>query len=124
MESIALLTNILRKTVVAHPNIKPSRAQLNTIFRQYQDQRIPRMKKIMEFSNMITRVQAWDGPLMKFVAIGVLPYQKGTKLGEDIGAIISVSVKLDFAPIVSPAGRIPWDGDGNDNGAVNPTRHG
>lgn len=120
MESIALLTNLLRATVTASPKVKPSRATLNAMFKQYQDRRIPRMHKVMEFSNMITRIQAWDGRLMKLVATCVLPYQHGKKLGEQIGEIINGGEKLNFVPIKRRPGRINWDDDvdGNEQSGV------
>lgn len=112
MESIALLSSLLHRELTAHPKVNPSRSTLIKLFQQYQDQRIPRMKKILEFSNLITRVQAWDGWLMKAVAIWVLPYQKDSKLGEDIGEIIKGGEKLDFVPIKSRIGKIRWDDEG------------
>lgn len=127
MESIALLTNLVRRAVKAHPNVRPSRAELREVFQQYQDRRVGRMKKIMEFSGLITRVQAWDGFLMKFAAKVILPYQNKTQLGKDIGDIIKDAEKLDFVPLKSRGGRIPWkneDGGITKQGTASPAQEG
>ncbi|KAJ1337160.1 FAD dependent monooxygenase [Microdochium nivale] len=109
MESMALLTNLLHRTLSAHPNsAKPTRATLTKVFQEYQDRRIPRMRKIVEFSNLITRVQAWDGFAMKATALYVLPYQSRTALGQQIGEVICDAEKLDFVPIKPRPGRIAW----------------
>lgn len=109
MESMALLTNLLRRTLAAHlGGTKPSRAALTKLFQEYQDRRIPRMRKIVEFSNLITRVQAWDGLAMKATALYVLPFQSRAALGKQIGAVICEGEKLDFVPVAPRPGRIPW----------------
>ena len=53
----------------------------------------------MKFANTITRVQAWDGFWMKFMALWVVPYQSEESLGLDLADIIKDGVKLDFVPI-------------------------
>lgn len=110
MESVVSLVNKLNRVLKTHPSVKPTRAQLNTIFHTYQEERIPRMHKIMNFSRLITRVQAWDGILMKSVALYVLPWQNERKLGEQIGELIKGAPKFDFIPMSQyNKRRIRWD---------------
>lgn len=99
MESIALLTNLLNREIQAHPEAKPSKDTLNSLFQEYQEKQIPRTRKIMKFANLITRVQAWDGFWMKLMALWVVPFQSEKKLGQDLADIIKGGVKLDFVPI-------------------------
>ena len=79
MESIAALTNLLYREVKSHPEGKPNEETLDAIFQEYEERQIPRTQKIMNFTNVITRVQAWDGFWMKLM-----------KLGRDLGDIIRV----------------------------------
>ena len=110
MESVVSLVNKLNRVLKTHPSVKPSRAQLNAIFHAYQEERIPRMRKIMDFSRVITRVQAWDGTLMKCIALYVLPWQNERKLGEQIGELIKGAPKFDFIPMSQyNKRRIRWD---------------
>lgn len=110
MESVASLVNLINKAVKSHSEGKPSKAVLSAIFQEYQEQRIPRTRKIMKFANMITRVQAWDGIWMKFRALWVLPYQSEQKLAQDLADIIKGGVKLDFVPIEEYRNRkTRWD---------------
>ena len=115
MESIALLASLLQANLSSNPSLKPTRATLQSIFKTYQDRRIPRMKQILEFSNLITRVQAWDGIGMKFAANWVLPYQKGTQLGLEIGGIIKGAEKVGFIEVPRRNGRIPFDDEVEDD---------
>ena len=88
MESIALLTNLLNREIQAHPDVKPSKDTLGALFNEYQEQQIPRTRKIMKFANSITRMQAWDGVWMKLMALWVVPFQSEKRLGEDLAGII------------------------------------
>ncbi len=99
MERMAALANLLYREVKSHPEGKPNKETLNVIFQEYQERQIPRTQKIMEFANLITRVQAWDGFWMKLMALWVVPFQSDKKLGRDLGNIIKGGVKLDFVPM-------------------------
>ncbi|TAQ89191.1 hypothetical protein B7494_g2482 [Chlorociboria aeruginascens] len=109
IESISVLTNLLRALIAPHPNVRPSRAALNDVFQKYQEIRIPRMHQISQYSNLITRVQAWDGYLMKFIALYVLPYQPADKVSKDMAKIMKAAPKLDFIPIRYGPKKIRWD---------------
>ena len=99
MESMAALTNLLNREVKSHPESKPDKETLEAIFQEYQERQVPRKQKIMKFTNLITRVQAWDGFWMKLMALWVVPFQSDKKLGQHLEDIIKGGVKLDFVPI-------------------------
>ena len=99
MESVVVLTNLLHRTLASTSHSKPSSDALTQAFQAYQDQRLPRMRHIMEFSRLITRTQAWDNWFLKIVSIWVLPYLPQRKLANDLGEIIRKAPMLDFVPL-------------------------
>lgn len=117
MESVTVLVNLLNRAVKAHSGRRPSKAALDIIFREYQQRCVMRMHKIMGFSSVITRVQAWDGLRMKTVALYVLPYQRDRKMSNDIGEIIKHAPKLDFVPTAHyKPRRIEWEDEKRSTG--------
>ena len=107
---MAALTNLLNREVKSHPEGKPSKETLDAIFQEYQERQIPRTQKIKKSANLITRVQAWDGFWMKFMALWVVPFQSDKRLGRDLGDIIKGGVQLDFVPIQeSKEKNVLWD---------------
>ena len=113
MESVVVLCNHLRQMMVNQNGAKPSLATLNKTFAAYQTERLARVKHIMEYSSLITNVQAWRTPLYKFVANWVLPLQPDRAVADQLGEIIRGAPKLDFVDVADFAsGRLPWK-DGN-----------
>ena len=111
MESIVVLCNHLARTVGTHRGGRVSRATLGQVFRQYQGDREGRMREIMELSSLITRVQAWDGMVPKFLACWVLPFQADHKLTDQLGELIRRAPKLDYVGDAREltVGRLPWE---------------
>ncbi|CAL8575779.1 hypothetical protein XPA_001683 [Xanthoria parietina] len=99
MESVVVLTNLLHSILTSHSPSKPSHDALTKVFQSYQDQRLPRMRQIMEFSRLISRTQAWDNWILKMLSIWVLPYLPQRKLANDLGEIIRKAPMLDFVPL-------------------------
>lgn len=58
MESIVVLCNHLQQMMVDQSGAKPSLATLNKAFAAYQTERQARMMHIMDYSSLITNVQA------------------------------------------------------------------
>ncbi|KAL9127723.1 MAG: hypothetical protein Q9217_003453 [Psora testacea] len=109
MESVVVLCNHIRQMMVNQCGAKPSLATLNKTFAAYQAERQPRMKQIMDFSSLITDVQAWRTPLYKFVATWVLPLQPDRAVADQIGEIVRDAPKLDFVDVGDFAkGRLTW----------------
>ncbi|KAJ8096591.1 hypothetical protein POJ06DRAFT_286786 [Lipomyces tetrasporus] len=75
---------------------RPSLATLNQVFTAYQTERHGRMKHIMNFSRLITDVQAWCSPFHQFLATWVLPLQPDRALANQFGEMIRGVPKLAF----------------------------
>ena len=71
------------------------------------------MHTIMDFSSLITRLQAWDSVLLRFVASWVIPYQSDRKIADQLGEIIRAAPKLEY--VGSGGGtkgeRLAWTGE-------------
>ncbi|KGO77075.1 Monooxygenase, FAD-binding [Penicillium italicum] len=111
METVVVLCNHLRRTVVAHGGGKVSRATLGKTFAKYQTEREQRMRKIMQISSLITRIQAWDSIGLKLLATWVLPYQSDHKLSDQMAELMKVAPKLDYVDVDGgfARGRVSWD---------------
>ncbi|PKX89962.1 FAD-dependent oxidoreductase [Aspergillus novofumigatus IBT 16806] len=99
----------------SHHGGRVSRATLRRVFDQYQRDREARMHEIMELSSLITRVQAWDGILPKFLACWVLPFQADHKLTDQLGELIRKAPKLDYVKVDQEfgRGRLAWEDEKN-----------
>jgi hypothetical protein len=98
MESTVVLCNLIRNMLEEQRGNKPSRARIQKVFDDYQKERIPRVQKIMELSSFITKLQAWDTPLMKFVATWIMPYQSDRAIADQLGDVIKTAPKLNWIP--------------------------
>ncbi|KAA8648641.1 uncharacterized protein ATNIH1004_004526 [Aspergillus tanneri] len=109
-ESVAVLCNHLRRTVLAHQGGKVSQAALRKVFETYQAEREERMYEILKLSSLITRVQALDGLAMKLLATWVLPFQVDHKLTDQMGELISAAPKLGYVDVSRgfALGKLPW----------------
>ena len=68
------------------------------------------MKEIMDFSSLLTKLQAWDSVLLRFLATWVIPYQPDRRVADQLGDLIRKAPKLDFAD-VGPGfarGKLAW----------------
>ncbi|TAQ86977.1 hypothetical protein B7494_g4680 [Chlorociboria aeruginascens] len=109
MESVAVLANLLNKAIKSHPRGKPGKTEIEAIFAQYQAERLPRVKKIIEFSGLVTKIQAWDSILLK-VASRILPFMPERTLANETGKIIKAAPKLDYITLpVRPKGKVGYD---------------
>lgn len=114
MESVVVLCNQLRQMMVNQSGAKPSLATLNKAFATYQKQRQERVKHIMDYSGLITNVQAWRKPMYKLLANWLLPLQPDRAVADQLGKLIRNAPKLDFVDVTSfPSGRLPWADDEN-----------
>ena len=99
MESIVVLCNHLHRTLALHGG-RPSKATIHTMFSAYQKEREPRMKEIMDFSSLLTKLQAWDNVWLRFLATWVIPYQPDRRIADQLGdSIIRKAPKLCFVDV-------------------------
>ena len=109
MESVVVLCNHLRQMMVHQCGVRPSMATLNKAFAAYQKECKPRMKHVMQYSSLITNVQAWRTPLYKFLGTWVLPLQPDRAVADQLGEIVRGAPKLDFVDVRDfPSGRLSW----------------
>lgn len=120
MESIIVLTNHLHWCLVHHAGACPSRHTLATLFAAYQYERAPRMAKILDFSALLTRLQAWDGVLMRVLTTWVLPYQRDRSIADQLGEIIRTAPRLEFVGVGKDfeRGRMEWADEEGERGKV------
>lgn len=119
IESVAVLVNQLRSLMHFQQGERPSRHQLGRAFAAYQKARVDRVRAIMEYSQLITRLQAWDNPLFKFAATWVVPYLVPDRLvADDLSQkFIATAPKLDFVPVDKEfaRGKLEWADEKADN---------
>jgi hypothetical protein len=110
MESIVVLCNHLQRTLATHCGARPSRATLRAVFTAYQKERQPRMKEILEFSSLLTRLQAWDSIPLRFLATWIVPYQPDRRIADQLGDLIKRAPKLEYVKVGDDfkTGTVPW----------------
>ncbi|KAH0433751.1 hypothetical protein CcaCcLH18_05738 [Colletotrichum camelliae] len=117
MESVAVLCNQLHAMLEQQQGAKPSRATVSQVFSKYQAERHARMKEITSFSGLVTRMQAWDGWLMKFVYRWIMPLLPGSFLINSMAPLIKAAPKLDYVSLKDfPVGEVPWTHDDDSKG--------
>jgi hypothetical protein len=111
MESIVVLCNHLQRTLANHSGARPSRASLKAVFSAYQKERESRMKEILDFSSLITRLQAWDSFTLRFFATWIVPYQPDRRIADQLGDIIKRAPKLEYVDVGNDfkTGTVPWE---------------
>ncbi|KAI1387733.1 uncharacterized protein F4822DRAFT_430479 [Hypoxylon trugodes] len=108
IESVAVLTNHLRKMLVDNNWTKPSKSALEKALAGYQAERLERMRHIFSFSSNLS--QGWSTPWYKFLALWVLPMLPDRSLVGEMSAIISSAPTLNFVEAGRfPSGRVPWN---------------
>ncbi|KAK2749197.1 putative secondary metabolism biosynthetic enzyme [Myotisia sp. PD_48] len=117
LESVASLCNEINRVVKSHPKGTPTRAELNAGFQKYQRTRTPRVKKIFDLAAMMTRLQAWDGWLLKFVMRYIVPLVGDNRVADQFAKVIKGAVKLDYVPLGNvPRGSVKWEDNSGNRG--------
>ncbi|KAK2039662.1 FAD/NAD(P)-binding domain-containing protein [Colletotrichum somersetense] len=112
MESVAVLCNHLHKMLERQQGAKPSRATLDDVFSSYQAERHARVKNIAAFSGLGTRLQAWDGWLMKLLYRWIVPLLPAALFIRTLSDIVREAPKIDYVPVKGfPSGAVPWKHD-------------
>ncbi|KAL9595420.1 MAG: hypothetical protein Q9219_006463, partial [cf. Caloplaca sp. 3 TL-2023] len=100
IESVTALTNELHHLIETTPHGKPTAEAIANSFQRYQDRRVRRVRKIYSVSSFITRLQAYDGILMSYIAQWVVPYLIGDeRIADQLCHICATSPKLNFIRI-------------------------
>lgn len=115
IESVAVLTNELHRLARTTPSGRPTQQAITATFQRYQQLRSARVRKIHFVSGFITRLQAFDGVLMRFTARYVVPLLIGDRrIADQLGYLVRDSPKLDFIPLVSRKGTMAWNDERRD----------
>jgi hypothetical protein len=107
---VVLLTNLLRSVVKrGATEQKPTTVELGQVFDQYQTRHLPRAQAVFDMSRAVTRMQAWDTRMMKFLSLYVVPYLDERSMPNDLGKIVRAGVLLDCRPVPEwPKGAMEW----------------
>ncbi|KAJ5918466.1 FAD-dependent monooxygenase [Penicillium verhagenii] len=110
MESIVLLSNLLNRAIQVHPGGRPDAKLVEQVLSEYQSLTKERMRKIIDFSNLATRIQAWDTPFHKLLS-RVVPFLPDTTFAKQAAQLIKASRKLEYVqlPKRDVTGTMPWD---------------
>ncbi|KAK7993863.1 hypothetical protein PG989_007244 [Apiospora arundinis] len=115
LESVAVLCNHLVRTLqgtMAPPPLsqqKPTQAALERCFQAYQDGHRARVERIVQLSRLITRVQAWDSPLNRWVAVWIMPKLPDGLLAQVVSRLVRGAPKLDYVTTEGfPRGTVEW----------------
>ena len=76
-----------------------SQQTISAIFEEYQELRKPRMKQVLNLAYQLTRLQAWDGPLMKMIQRFVIPWVGDQRVADHFALLVKGGVKLDYVPL-------------------------
>lgn len=111
MESVVALTNLLQKALSSSSQEQPDYDTIQLLLAAYQKERQERMRKIIDFSGLATKLQAWETPLYKIVS-RMVPYLPDDTFAKQASALFKGAPKLDFIPVPgSIKGTMQWDDD-------------
>lgn len=109
MESVVALTNLLNKAVKSDAQAKPDYDTVQRLLTEYQSERQERMRKIVDFSGLATKLQAWETPLHKIMS-RVAPFLPDDTFAKQASALFKGAPKLDFIPVPGNIkGTMQWD---------------
>ncbi|KAF2137749.1 uncharacterized protein K452DRAFT_235327 [Aplosporella prunicola CBS 121167] len=111
MESIVVLTNLLHRAIKDYEarGTKPKKAAIEALLYQYQAERTLRMRQIIDFSALATKVQAWENLGYKIMS-RVMPLLPENTFALKTSKLIKAAPKLDFvATPLDTKATIPWE---------------
>lgn len=110
LEGVAALANALNKALKNSSDGRLSQSAISAMFEEYQESQKPRVKKIFNMCYYVTRMQAWDGVIMRFIARYVVPWLGDELVADHTSTIVKGGVKLDYLPVPErPRGTCAWD---------------
>ncbi|PNY24071.1 FAD-dependent urate hydroxylase [Tolypocladium capitatum] len=113
IESVTVLTNLLRKALVNRQGHgKLTASELKNVFEEYQAQQFPRARATFEVSSAASRAHAWDSLWLKFSSIYITPRQNPMAFPDLLCEMMRGAPILDFVPVGKwPEGRLKWVND-------------
>jgi hypothetical protein len=105
MESVVSLVNLIHSAIKEQPQgTKPGKAAIEALLREYQAERTVRMRQLIDFSALATKVQAWENVGYKILS-RIVPWLPDNTFALQAANLIKGAPKLDFVPA-------PWDSRG------------
>lgn len=116
MESIVSLSNHLQRMVKRQQGARPSAATLNRLFAAYQTERIERVRYMMNFSGLISKMQAQVTPWHRIANNWVLPLLPDRGIANRMKPYIAAGLKLEYVPVTADfkRGLVPWQDEEED----------
>lgn len=114
MESVVALTNLLQNAIhpeqdAASPARKLDFPALQGILTTYQTERQARMRKIIDFSGLATKTQAWETLGHKLMS-RIVPFLPDDTFAKQATALFKGAPSLNFVPVPGKyRGTVSWD---------------
>lgn len=103
LESSAVLLNeIIAMHKALKPGTRPSRFEVTELFHRYQEERKPRMQEEFDASALITRLQAFDGPMNHLIMRYIFPIQGCEFYADKLGELCSTAPRIKSLPVRYP----------------------
>lgn len=100
LESATVLINGIHEM---HSALKlgehPTKSAISSMFRRYQEERMPRIKAAFDATAFLTRMHACDGPFYWFAMRCVFPTTGMKPYADSLGDLCSGAPKIKFLPI-------------------------
>ena len=112
-DSIALANAIHRLAHTEHLAAKPassipSKQKVALALQSYQDERLPRLKKIHDESAFVTRLQSYDTWFLYILMRWVLPLIGLAPIVHNVSKLGAGGPRLEYVNIAEESGTIPW----------------
>jgi 2-polyprenyl-6-methoxyphenol hydroxylase-like FAD-dependent oxidoreductase len=108
MEDSIALANAIHEVTKRHPDGKPSNKEVTTALQQFQDERLPRLKKIHDESAFVTRLQSFDTWFLYLLMRWILPLIGLAPIVHNVSKLGSQGPRLKYVEVNEKQGTIPW----------------
>lgn len=110
MEDVAGFANSLHKALKNSSTGALSQSAISAMFQEYQDTQKARIEKISATCYYVTRMQAWDNGLLRFVSQYMAPLLGDEPVAAYTATMVKGGVKLNYLPVPeSTLATCAWD---------------
>ncbi|OHE98121.1 hypothetical protein CORC01_06635 [Colletotrichum orchidophilum] len=107
IESVVAACNQIVQMLDQTKGRLPSLDTIEHCFKSYQDEHQARVESIASLSRLITRVQAWDTPPIRWLAEWVMPMLPDRALADFVSEYIRAAPKLEYVSTIdTPTGAV------------------
>ena len=108
MEDSIALANEIYELTKRHRERKPSKKEVTAALQQFQDERLPRLKKIHDESAFVTRLQSFDTWFLYLLMRWILPLIGLAPIVHNVSKLGSQGPRLKYVEVKEMQGTIPW----------------